>query len=169
DVAAMREFASEVPDLFAQLRVRSLRIVCDAARDYSPEVVRSLVELGADVNEQDANNYTGLCWAVTRGRFEVAQALLECGANPNLDCPLFRVVGEKVEDPIAMAKLLLDHGADINQPFVVEGLPPRTVLSAATASKRTNLIEFLKSRGAELPSDAAAPRHTEPPRTSAGP
>jgi hypothetical protein len=167
DIAAMRRFAAEVDDLFQELRARSLRIVCDAARDFLPEVVRALVELGADVNEHDANGYTGLCWAVTRGRYDVARVLLECGADPNLDCPIFRIVGEKVQDPIAMAKLLLDHGADINHSFEVEDLPPRTVLSAATASKRTDLIEFLKSRGARLPGDAGAPKPTQAPKASA--
>jgi Suppressor of fused protein (SUFU) len=54
-----------------------------------------------------------------------------------------------------MAKLVLDHGADINQPFLVEGLPPRNVLSEAIGRGHTALVEVLKSRGAKLPEGPA--------------
>jgi hypothetical protein len=168
DVDAMRRYAAEEPALFAKLREQKQLLVCDASkRRTTPDAIKTLIELGADVNERDSNGYTGLCWAVTYGRYDVAKALLESGADPNLDCPLFRVVDEDVKDSIAMAKLLLDHGADINHPFEVEDLSPRTVLTAAMDSKRTDLIEFLKSRGAKLPGDAAAKKPTQAPKASA--
>ncbi|HEX7450329.1 MAG TPA: suppressor of fused domain protein [Pirellulales bacterium] len=156
DVPAMRQYAAEEPHLFEKLRIRKERIVHDAAKHNSPEAVRALIELGADINEQDANGYTGLVWAVTYERAEVARTLLELGADPNLGCPVFSVASSQhLEDRVAMAKLLVEHGADINQPFLVEHLPPRTVLSEAIGRRHMALVDFLKSCGAKLPEKAS--------------
>jgi Suppressor of fused protein (SUFU)/Ankyrin repeats (3 copies) len=168
DLDAMRRFASEEPNLFRKIRAGNDWVVCDAAKRRStPEAVRSLIELGADVNERDSNGSTGLCWAVTYGRYDVAKVLLECGADPNLDCPLFRLTSNDVQDRVAMAKLLLDHGADINQPFIVEGMPARNALSGAIDAGLQDLVEFLKSRGARLP-DAPSPQKAKAPRGEPG-
>ncbi|HKA06777.1 MAG TPA: ankyrin repeat domain-containing protein [Gemmataceae bacterium] len=150
DTDAMRRIRRQEPDLFPKLRADHRWIVCDAARKSSPEAVRDLIELGAPIDERDSNLFTGLCWAVSCGRYEVARVLLECGADPNLDCPLFRVASsDKVQDRIAMAKLLLDHGADVNQPFLVEDMPPRNALSEAIKRGHSELAEFLVARGAK--------------------
>ena len=166
DIDTMQRIFKEEPDLFRKLRENHDSIVCEAAKESSPEVIRWLIERGADVNEQDSNGETGLCWAVMRGRYDVAKVLLECGADPNLGCPIFGLAtSEHVQDPIALAKLLLDYGADINQPFLVEGLPPRTVLSEAIERGRTDLVKFLKSRGAKLPGALPTARKKESPPT----
>ncbi|HXG11201.1 MAG TPA: ankyrin repeat domain-containing protein, partial [Gemmataceae bacterium] len=146
DIDTMQRIFKEEPDLFRKLRENHVSIVCEAAKESSPEVIRWLIARGADVNEQDSNDWTGLCWAVSYGRYDIAKVLLECGADPHLHCAIFHVVDEDVQDPVALAKLLLDYGADINQPFLVEGLPPRTVLSEAIERGRTDLVKFLKSR-----------------------
>jgi uncharacterized protein len=168
DTDSMRRFAAAEPDLFRKLRAGNDWVVCDAAKRRStPEAVRSLIELGADVNERDSNGSTGLCWAVTYGRYDVAKVLLECGADPNLDCPLFRLTSSDVQDRVAMAKLLLDHGADVNYPFIVEGLPPRNALSAATDARLQDLVQFLKSRGGKLP-HAPSSQKSKAPRGEPG-
>ncbi len=165
DLDAMRKFAQGQPDLFPKLREQNKWVVCDAARRSSPEATRLLIELGAPINQQDSNGLTGLWCAVVRGRYEVAKVVLECGADPNLACPIVSVARDKVEDPVAMAKLLLDHGADINQPLIVEGLPPRTALSEAIEEGRTDLVRFLESRGAKLPGALPGGRKRDaPPR-----
>ena len=153
----MRRFAAEVPDLFRKLHEQQYPdwAVCNAAQESSPEAIRTLLELGADINEQDSNGDTGLCWAVMEGRHDAAKVLLEGEADPNLGCPIFHVACQDVEDRIGVAALLLDHGADINQPFLVEGLPPRNVLSEAISRGHEELVAFLKSRGAKLPEGPA--------------
>jgi hypothetical protein len=155
DTEAMRRFASQTSDLFPRLLADHNWVVCDAAKKSSPEAVRVLIELGAEIDQQDSNGFTGLCWAVARENYDNAKMLLECGANPDVGCPIFSVATQNLRDPIAMAQLLLDHGADINQLFLVEGLPPRNVLSESVQTGLTNLVEFLKSRHAKLPDDAA--------------
>src|SRR5436309_12555505 len=84
DAAAMRRFHHEEADLFRKMRAANRWVVCDAARTASPEAVQVLIELGAPINEQDSNGFAGLCWAVTRGRYDVAKLLLEAGPDPNL-------------------------------------------------------------------------------------
>jgi hypothetical protein len=163
DVAAMRRYAAEEPDLFAKLAARKERMVGEAAKASSPEAVRTLVELGADIDEQDANGDTGLCWAVMKERLDVARVLLELGADPHRGCPLFNVACQDLNDPLAMAELLLSHNADINQPFLVEGLPPRTVLREAIAGEKADLVKFLKSRGARLPAASRRSKEKEAP------
>lgn len=54
-------------------------------------------------------------------------------------------------DSVSYAKLLLGHGADINQPFVVEGMPIRNGLSQAIESGDDELAEFLRASGARMP------------------
>lgn len=151
DIKAIRKYHSKVPDLWRKLYEGHDWIISEATRESTPETIRVLVELGADINEQDSNGWTGLCWAITRDRYDVVQALLECGANPDLHCAIFHIADSEVHDPIGMAELLLKHGADINQLFIVEGLPPRNVLSEAIAIKNKELIKYLKSHGAKLP------------------
>lgn len=164
DTEAMRKFLAEAPDVLQHLhQPRPFRvwIMCDAAKKSPIEVIETLLELGADINEQDSNGFSGLRWAVIEGRGDVAKFLLEHGADPNLNCPIFSVATtQDLSDRIGMAKLLLDNGADVNQPFLVEGLPPRNVLSEAVARGHADLVEFLKSRGARPPdrqADAGVP------------
>lgn len=167
DIDAMKKFASEEPELFRKLREWNERVVCDAARDSSPSAIRALIELGADVNEQQQNGDSALCVAVIFDRPEAAAALLESGADANLNCPLFNVACQRVSDRVRMARLLLDHGADVNQPYLVEGLPPRNVLSEAIGRGHSELVEFLKSRGAILPNEQPGAR--EPARGAVAP
>lgn len=90
DLEAMRRYATKEPDLFRKLREQKPFpnwVVCDAGKYSSPEAIRLLIELGADINEQDSNRTTGLEWAVIRGRYEAAKTFLEFGADPNLEPP----------------------------------------------------------------------------------
>ncbi len=151
DADTMRRIHAAEPDLFSRIRKRSGPIACDAAKSGTAAMMQVLIELGSDINEQDANGFTALCWAVTRSKMDIVQTLLRAGADPRLDCAIFRVAGDDVSEPIAFAQLLLDHGADINQPFEVEGLAPRTVLSQAIRIGNQELVDFLKARGATLP------------------
>ena len=71
---------------------------------------------------------------------------LKCGRPAELTEQVIHVAHQAVQNPIAMAQLLIDHGADVNQPFLVEGLPPRNVLSEAMTIGQTDLVDFLRSQ-----------------------
>jgi len=79
-----------------------------------PEVVRCLVDHGADINARDTDNWTPLYMACRCRRFETAQALLELGADPNIcttdrHTPLHWACEIGVTDYV---RILLQHGAD---------------------------------------------------------
>lgn len=82
-----------------------------AAGDGQLDRVRELVESGVDVNGHDQFGYTAMHAAVSYGQFDVVKYLLEHGAQVDVedfekDTPLY------VAETVAMAQLLLDHGAD---------------------------------------------------------
>lgn len=54
------------------------------AAERSLELVRTLVEHGADIDKRDQTGHTPLHWAAYVNRFEIVRFLLEQGANPNV-------------------------------------------------------------------------------------
>ncbi|TWU31704.1 Suppressor of fused protein (SUFU) [Novipirellula aureliae] len=128
-----------------------LDLLCEAAKQSSPDILRWLAENGWDINHFDGH-FSVLSWAILRGKHENAKCLLELGADPNLDCPLFSVAGSKkyTDDPIPLAKLLLDYGADINHLFVTNNdqVPDQTALDRAEELGVDELSAFLRSNGA---------------------
>ena len=87
----------------------------EATMKNNIELVRILIDSGADVNIQKRNGESPLADASCYDYYEIAKILLERGANPNIMAkgglsPLTQV--ENVE----MVRLLLDHGANPNIP-----------------------------------------------------
>ncbi len=80
------------------------------------EIVRSLIESGADVNERDKYHWTPLRWASMKGRFEVAKFLIEYGADVNIpDATGWTPLHVAARDGhVDVVHLLLNHGADVN-------------------------------------------------------
>ncbi|MGV3721612.1 MAG: ankyrin repeat domain-containing protein, partial [Actinomycetota bacterium] len=58
-------------------------LCCATAVHGRPELLRLLVDSGADVNAADPKGCTPLMWAVRFGNTAVARQLLELGADPN--------------------------------------------------------------------------------------
>jgi ankyrin repeat protein len=83
------------------------------------ELVRFLIEQGADVNLADTGGCTALHFAVIDFRKEVSRLLLECGADPNAQddsgwTPLHHLIrGPNFKVLLAMD--LLRYGADPHQ------------------------------------------------------
>src|SRR6185436_9684598 len=106
-------------------------------------VVRALVHGGANVNANDGVKHcTALHMAARRGNVEVAEALLDCGADIDpRDClgdtPLRRSVNC---DKIQVAELLLRRTADVHS-IGNKGLTP------LLAARTTAMKELLRSRG----------------------
>ncbi|MGC4044078.1 MAG: ankyrin repeat domain-containing protein [Armatimonas sp.] len=87
------------------------------------EAAKALIAVGADPNSATDAGLTPLLIAVRKGEVELAQQLLAAGAEPNKamaavppgargHSPLVRAAGD---GNLAMVKLLLEHGADINK------------------------------------------------------
>lgn len=107
------------------------------------DVVRALAQSGANVNANDGVKHcTALHMAARRGNLEIAEALLDCGADIDArdslgDTPLRRSVNC---DQIQVASLLLAKGADVGS-IGNKGLTP--LLAARTGAMK----QLLRSRG----------------------
>ena len=82
--------------------------------------IRLLVSLGANTeNSANDSGFTPLRSAISLGFWDAAEALLECGANPNArdtcgNTPLLRTCQAIHPRSYQMAKILVAHGADVN-------------------------------------------------------
>lgn len=80
------------------------------------EKVRSLLELGADINAKDEHGQTALMNAAHAGRIELVRLLVEHGADLNatakykLTALMLAILGHHAE----VAQLLIESGADLN-------------------------------------------------------
>jgi hypothetical protein len=134
----------------------------EAAASGNVESVRKLLAGGADPNARtlDANTssvalvggITPLFLACQKGHFEAAKALIEGGAKvelartANKRFPLFEVLAAAKDEDAAvpLMALLLDHGADPNEP---EGHIGSTLHLAATRDWR-KVMRLLVTHGA---------------------
>lgn len=99
-----------------------------AARSGDLASVRLLVEFGADVNDTDAWGISATNFATHSDFLDVVGFLLEAGADPNLAEPGFAPLHNAIMwRDTAMARVLIEHGAD-----------PNAVLETWTPERRTS-------------------------------
>ncbi len=146
--AARKSDAAKVKDLLAKganVNAKSpygatpLFFACDRG---SVEVVKVLLEHGADVNVQDTfYRATPLAWALNKGKPEIIKLLVEGGAKGLDQAMNFAVNGNHLE----VAKVTLAK-ADFNQETLDK------YLRAANKKGQKEIVEALKAAGAkELP------------------
>jgi ankyrin repeat protein len=103
---------------------------------------------GADPNAKDPLGYPPLCLAAGRGQTQMVELLLTAGADPLLpDTRMGASALHKAAQSgiIEVARLLLEHGAFINQQAPIHGHTP---LIDAVWHKRLPMVEFLLDRDA---------------------
>jgi cytohesin len=113
-----------------------------AVNCYPVEVVKTLLELGADPNKE-STHLLPLVQVAHDDQIECVKALLSCGANPNCVqrngvTPLQAAVRNGQEQVV---KLLLERGADPE----IRGPDGRTSVELAVFSKQTDLVRLLKA------------------------
>jgi len=105
-----------------------------AAREGHVDCIPVLVKGGADVNATTPNGISGIVLALINGHYDAAGALIEAGTNPNLadytgrtglyaaidfstmpnsNRPAPQVLEDRLS-ALDVARMLLDHGADVN-------------------------------------------------------
>ena len=123
-------------------------------------IAQLLLEHGADVNAPDNDNTTPLHVASYHRRVDLVTLLLDHGAAPNFPgnlgrTPLHLVAGSRKdpdENGVCVAKLLMEHGADIN----TQDRDNITPLHAASYLGKVEMLWLLLWRGAKANSDASA-------------
>ncbi|KAF4820667.1 Ankyrin repeat domain-containing protein 17 [Colletotrichum siamense] len=117
-----------------------------AADQGHHQMVKLLLNRGADVKTQVNQHTTPLYQACTRRHLDIARTLLEHGADPNLPAGSFYPLGNASErGRLEIVRLLLDYGADVNA-SCFNGSP---ILLAAT-NGHEEVVRLLLESGADV-------------------
>jgi len=135
------------------LHILSERQMYNGLEDDVLDHARLLLGHGAEVNRRDKNNQTPLLLAMVRGRFKLAQILLEDGANANVESrdgktPLHLLAEDhsySKNNVLNLALLLLEHGAELNK----RDKDDQTPLLMAMGRDWFKLVRILLERGAD--------------------
>ena len=177
DMAGLRQLLAEHPGVVSAPlggRYKS-RTPLHAVTDWpgyfpnGPQIVRLLVDAGADPNAHQPGEETPLHWAASTDDWHVAAALIDAGADINapdgsIGNPLENAVGYGCWD---VARLLVARGADVGQPWVAAALGLLDRLAELLGDKPTSqqlsqalwhacsggqrrAAEYLLGRGADL-------------------
>src|SRR4029079_6975457 len=156
DVATVRRLLTENAHLKNVETFLNPSWLHDAAALGKGEIVELLLDLGLDINKIDKPAETSpLIAAIGNGHVEVAELLLNRGADPNVGRAFIAAIN--LEDrSIAhrLVSLLVDHGADVNRKFLWYNdpkMPQFTPLTWAEAKGITEIAEYLRSKGAFQP------------------
>ena len=124
------------------------------------DVLRSLIENGADINASTADNCTPLMIAIESGNINVATFLIEHGANVHLkddrgDTALHYAISRYIlhncNDSLKVCSCLIKHGADVNGCNNNKGPNNRrTPLMIASRYGRVDVMTLLIKHGADV-------------------
>lgn len=144
-----------------------------AIRKDSPEIVKLLIEKGADLNLKNKNDVTPLMYAIKTKNLDILKLLLENGVNTEIKdkegrTPLIYLCGKYNNSEFSpkAIKLLVDHNANVNAKDE-KGITPLMYLCISQMKKKlvfdqnntrietiacdkNNLIKYLIKKGANL-------------------
>lgn len=106
------------------------------------DVVRILIENGADVNASKLGGWEPLHWAAYTGDEKMAQFLIEHGAHVSTEesTPLHTAAWQ---GHLKVARLLIEHGADVN----ARNMNGETPLARALRHRKSAVAELLRAHG----------------------
>jgi ankyrin repeat protein len=113
------------------------------------EVVRLLVEMGADINFKNKDGDTALILAVVYRRNEIVSFLVENGADINVQNKIGNtalIIGSLKNGYTEIVRLLLEKGADIN----LQNKDGETALIRASMEARRETVRLLLEKGADI-------------------
>ncbi|MCG3179217.1 MAG: hypothetical protein BIFFINMI_01550 [Phycisphaerae bacterium] len=147
DAKARARVIGWIQDRLAELPPDHSKALLDAIGDGNAVQVSYLVRHGTDPDLPNFfNGWRPLFAAVGQGRKEIAETLIQHGAQVNVTCscggsPLIMAVANKDE---SMVRMLLAHEANVN--LANGGMTP---LHAAVRASAPQLVQLLLDRGAD--------------------
>jgi ankyrin repeat protein len=129
-----------------------------AAAGGDQATVRLLIQQGLDVNAQPLTDPSAfifgggrspLMWAAFRGDVALVKLLIAAGANVNAEGLLGTPLSQAAwADRTEAARLLINHGADVNQRNHMEGYTPLH-WAASSEKNDASLVRLLLNKGAD--------------------
>ncbi|GEM_PF-6106020 len=122
-----------------------------AQKNDDLELVKLLIEKGAEVNGVDERGFTVLHRAIGYGHTEIALALIQARANLKdsndlANTPLMAAAGK---GNLEIVKALIEAGADVNH-IVKTERREESALTKAIFSKQFHIVDYLRKAGARL-------------------
>ncbi|MDD5168899.1 MAG: ankyrin repeat domain-containing protein, partial [Syntrophales bacterium] len=118
----------------------------DAAKNGDTETVRTLIDRGADINQQGRFGYTPLMWALEGGHTGAAILLINRGADVKIRTESgYSALSKAAAGQSRIVQLLLDKGADVNALW-----GEWTPLSIAAGANRSDIIKLLLDKNADI-------------------
>ncbi|MBE9118971.1 ankyrin repeat domain-containing protein [Lusitaniella coriacea LEGE 07157] len=138
-----------------------------AIRDNDLETARTYLDKGIRINTRDARNSSPLHWSVSNNSVDVAQLLIERGANIHDTYDAYQKDAHTVlhtavhHDTKEMAKLLLDFGAKVNarnafgqtplhSAIIKKGRYEYYGMDSTQPAPALEVLELLVARGADV-------------------
>jgi ankyrin repeat protein len=143
------------PNLENKVGATPLHLVSEGnynSQEHGVRTVRLLLERGVDVNARSKNQCTAFLSAASSGRLEIAQILLDHGADLNAENEwgetalhiVSRGIYDSQEQGVGTARLLLERGVDVN----TRQKDGWTSLHCAAFIGRVELTQLLLEHGA---------------------
>jgi hypothetical protein len=120
-----------------------------AAHYESVPMVELFLGLGSDVNAEGMNGFVALDAALGADHPEVVRCLLHHGADPNRGKQVIWAIVGHGRHSLEMLRLLEQHGADLDRPFVNEMSEDRRPITSIVAAKdwgKKDVAKYLSSR-----------------------
>jgi hypothetical protein len=127
---------------------RLQQLLFDAARTGRDDVVPALLQAGASIEAHDERGFTPLVLASYNGQETTTALLLERGARADgapEDAASSALMGVAFKGHTAIARCLLDHGADPNR----ANRAGQTPLMMAALFNQRDIIDMLLAAGAD--------------------
>lgn len=130
----------------------ALEAMRQAAMGGNAELVKCLIDGGADVHAPLRRiGWSALDYACDGGHDDVVKVLIEAGADPKTASPRALLKAAQTRN-LALVKLLVENGADVNVTYRYLGTPLREAISSGGRSSwpgEPTIVAYLLDQGAD--------------------
>ena len=111
------------------------------------DICKLLIELGMDANDIDTVTHddTPLSTACRTANFELIALFLNEGANPNFGRTAFSLISSHKSNMREVFELLIKHGLDVNQVFLMFDDPNKRRTALDFAGSNEDVVAVLKN------------------------
>ena len=139
-------------------RINKQSLFNQACNSLNLELIKLLLESGININQLDENNVTLLYSAIEKGRLDIAEYLIDLGADVNIHClgscqhdmddtPLISSI---VQNRFDITQILINAGAKINDKTIAGRCPENNALIYACSLGHYDCVKLLIDAGADV-------------------